>query len=76
MVTCSVCDMCKGGGEQVRDLKTELEQARTEVESLQAQLHKAKQHTEQYKTIADSIQQTIQEQNEVRCLGLCLSLSL
>jgi len=51
-------------GDQVRDLQTQLDQAKADITNLQSQVDTSKQHTEQYKNIADSIQQTINEQNK------------
>ncbi|KAL4235843.1 hypothetical protein ACF0H5_004232 [Mactra antiquata] len=49
--------------EEIQDLKSRLEQSQLEVTSLQSQLTKAKQHGEQYKNIADSVQESIKQQN-------------
>ncbi|XP_052775789.1 nucleoprotein TPR-like isoform X2 [Mya arenaria] len=53
------------GGDSARDNRAQLEKVQAEVASLTDQLHKARQHTDQYKTIADGLQTTISKQNKV-----------
>ena len=53
------------GGDDVRDVQGQLEKTRSELASLTDQLTKARQHADQYKTIADGLQTTITEQNNV-----------
>ena len=54
-----------GGMEELKDARTQLQQAHTEIKALKAQVVKFKQHADQYKTIADSAEQTLEEQTKV-----------
>ena len=65
------CDCISGieqTNEEISDLKSQLLATKAEMDSLRGQLENTRGHADQYKTIADTLQQTIKEQNEVHTL--------